>query len=134
MDALPDPDSINVRRIGFAQKLQFVSAMALLPEELIAPIEFINGLRNKIAHVLDFEIADAAVVALANCTPKWLREIAETEDGRSAGPLLFREILRIALFQAEVCRQRAQVNRVLARKSTLRLSAVLGGLKVPIIE
>lgn len=134
VDALPNPESINLRRMGFAQKLQLISAMNLLPEELIAPIEVVNGLRNKIAHVLDFEVEDAAVTDLANCTPKKLREIAETEDGRQSGPLMFYELLRIILFQCEVCRQERQIYRVAERKSMLRLRVVLDRSNVPMAD
>ncbi|MCK1478607.1 hypothetical protein IVB27_28630 [Bradyrhizobium sp. 197] len=134
LDALPNPEAVNLRRMGFAQKLQLISAMALLPEELIAPIESINGLRNKIAHALDFEIQDSALTDLANCTPKKLRGIAETEDGRPAGPLLFHELLRIVLLQCEVYRQRSQLNRAEERKSMLRLRAVLDRANIPMAD
>jgi hypothetical protein len=124
-DALPQPDAIDLRRMGFANKLQLISAMNLLPQELISPIGFINGIRNKIAHDLNFEILDQTVTDLTNCTPSFLREAVEEEDGRAAGPVLFNELLRVILLMAEVLRQRHAFNRVATRKGEIRLRTVL---------
>ena len=49
-DALTNADAVNLRRIGFYQKSQPIRAMNLLPGELVSVLEFINSLRNKIAH------------------------------------------------------------------------------------
>ena len=104
--------------------------MNLLPGELVSVLEFINSLRNKIAHELDFEISDESVVDLTNCTPKSLREIAEEDDEHKSGPLRFNELLRVVLFQIEVLRQGHEFNRLSAKKATLRLGAVLDRIDV----
>jgi hypothetical protein len=125
VDELAQPDAIDLRRMGFANKLQLISAMNLLPSEVVSPIEFINGIRNKIAHDLDFEISDQSVSDLANCTPKMLREAAEKEEGRKPGPLLFHELLRVILLFAEVRRQENAFDRITTHKSAIRLRTVL---------
>ncbi len=114
-----------MKRNSFAQKLQLISAMGLLPPELISPVEFINGLRNKIAHDLDFEIDDKHIDDLVNCTPKHLREVALEEVGREPGPLRFCELLRVILFQIEVLREANEYMRLCDAKSVLRLRTVL---------
>jgi hypothetical protein len=124
-DALANPDAVNVSRMSFSQKLQFISALNLLPPELISSVEFINGLRNKIAHKLDFEIGDKDVRDFTNCVPKRLRDIASQDDDRAPGPLRFNELLRVVLLQIEVLRQQYALNRLTTRKAEIRLRTVL---------
>jgi hypothetical protein len=126
-DALQNPDAINVKRLGFAQKLQFISALSLLNPGIISAVGFINNLRIKMAHELDFEIDDKSVRDLENCTPMYLREIILKEDGRKPGPILFYELLRIILLQIEVMRQSNALERLLARKTAIRLRTVAEG-------
>jgi hypothetical protein len=123
-DALPNPDAIRLRRTSFSQKVQLISAMDLLPPSLIPPIEFINSLRNKIAHELNFEISDDAVKNLVNCTPKRLRQIALEQRDRDDGPLSFHEVLHIVLIQIETLRQDHQNERLLKRKHVLNTRVV----------
>jgi hypothetical protein len=91
----------------------------------VSTAEAINGLRNKIAHDLNFEISDKDVRDIENCTPKRLREIAETEDDRKPGPLRFNELLRVVLFQIEVLRQENSLERLTTLKAAVRLRIVL---------
>ncbi len=128
-DALPNPDAINVRRISFYQKVQLVSAMTLLPAELIPPVEFINNLRNRIAHELDFEIGDAAVTDLTNCTPKLIRDAIFASAKTPKTHLEFHDLLRANLIQAEVFRQYKATERLLERKGTIKLATVLDKLE-----
>jgi hypothetical protein len=125
VDALPQPDAIELQRMGFVNKLQLIAAMSLLPSEVISPIGFINGIRNKISHDLSFEITDQTVTDLQNCTPTSLREAAEKEKGRTPGPLLFHELLRVVLLMAEVKRQENEFNRITSKKGEVRLRTVL---------
>jgi hypothetical protein len=64
-------------------------------------------LRNKIAHELDFDISDNAVMDLTNCTPKQMRDATMAMASRPIGPLQFHELLRVVLLQAEVFRQKS---------------------------
>lgn len=125
VDGLANPDAINASRMGFLQKLQLIQALGLLPADLTSTVEFINGLRNKIAHDLNFEISDKDEHGFANCTPKWLRDILVTDNDRQSGPLRFHELLRIVLLQIEVIRQRHAFSRLSERKSVIRLRTVL---------
>jgi hypothetical protein len=124
-EALANPDAVSLTRMGFARKCQFILALNLLPAPLVSTAEAINGLRNKIAHDLNFEISDKDFRDIENCTPKHLREIAETEDDRKPGPLRFNELLRVVLFQIEVLRQEKALGRLIERKGALRLRVVL---------
>jgi len=114
-DALDNPDAVSLNRL----------ALNLLPAPLVSTVEAINGLRNKIAHDLNFEISDKDVRDIESCTPKYLRDIAETEDDRKPGPLRFNELLRVVLFQIEVLRQNNVLGRLTNLKSALHLRTVL---------
>jgi hypothetical protein len=125
VDALPQPDAIDLRRMGFANKLQLISAMNLLPPDLISPIQFINGIRNKIAHDLNFEVTDQAIIDLTNCTPPSLREALEQNSGREPGPPLFHELLQVVLIWTEVIRHQHEYSRIDTHKSIIRARTVL---------
>jgi hypothetical protein len=124
-EALPNPDAMKLRRTTFSQKVQLLCAMDLLPSSLIPPVEYINGLRNKIAHRLDFEISDDAVSNLINCTPKRLRQVALEQRDPADGPLWFHEVLHIVLIQLETLRQDHANQRLLRRKHGLNTRGVL---------
>jgi hypothetical protein len=124
-DALPKPDAINATRMSFIQKLQLVEAMGLIPEQIVRPIEAINSLRNRIAHDLDFELTAKEAHDIANATPKHLRDVITTTDGRSKGPITLAELLKVLVLQADILRQNRVVEREMYRKSTLRLRSVL---------
>lgn len=128
-EALPNPEAIKLRRTSFSQKVQLISAMNLMPPSLIPPVEYINGLRNKIAHELNFEISDDAVNNLVNCTPKRLRQVALEQPGRGDEPLSFHEVLHIVLIQIETFRQDHVNQRLLKRKHVLNARVVLAKAK-----
>ena len=128
LDALLKPEAINASRMSFMQKLQLINALGLLPGELVATVEFINGLRNKIAHDLNFALGEKDKRDLANCTPKPLRDILlKDKDGneRDRGPIRFHELLRVILIQIDVIRQLAAYERLKTRKETIHLRTVL---------
>ncbi|MDB5433094.1 MAG: hypothetical protein JWP35_4210 [Caulobacter sp.] len=111
--------------MGFAQKLQLVDGMALLADEVISAIRVINGLRNKIAHDLTFELTPESIRNAINAVPKFLHEVMKQEAGRAKGPLTFEEALKVLAVHAEVQRTQHNVNRALSRKAELRLQDVL---------
>lgn len=124
VDALVNAEAINASRMGFLQKLKLVEALGLIPDELISTVEFINSLRNKIAHDLKFELNEKDERDFTNCTPKRLRDIMLTEN-RESGPIRFHELLRIVLLQIEVIRQGLAFRRLEERKLMIRLRTVL---------
>jgi hypothetical protein len=118
-EALPNPEAMKLRRITFSQKVQLISAMNLVPSSLIPPVDYINGLRNRIAHELNFEISDDAVNNLINCTPKRLRQVALEQRNGADGPLSLHEVLHVVLIQLETFRQDHVNQRLLRRKHVL---------------
>jgi hypothetical protein len=118
-EALPNPDAMKLRRITFSQKVQLISAMNLVPSSLIPAVEYINGVRNRIAHELNFEISDDAVNNLINCTPKRLRQVALEQSDSVDGPLSLHEVLHVVLIQLETFRQDHMNQRLLKRKHVL---------------
>jgi hypothetical protein len=126
VEALMNADAINASRMGFAQKAQLINAMGLLPQELISPIEFINSLRNKIAHQLDFSISEQDIKDLANCVPRDLRDTMVDFEGLSAAePLGLHHLLVVVLLNVEVARQRHAYQRLVYRQAALRLRKAL---------
>jgi hypothetical protein len=109
--------------MGFSQKLQLIAALNLLPPPLIPPIEFMNGLRNKIAHDLNFEIVEKDVEDFANCIPKYLREMAAArEEGKE---FWFGKLLEFLLMQIEIIRQEHQFERLVHGKQMIRARVML---------
>lgn len=125
-DVLTNPDAIDLRRMGFAQKLQLISAHDVAPSELVSAIGFMNGLRNKIAHDLNFEITDPNVLDFVNCTPKRLRDAILKSDGREPGPIRFHELLHVLLISLEIRRQERAFRVSAEKKAAIRLRTILG--------
>jgi hypothetical protein len=123
-EAFPNPDAANLRRMGFSQKLQLVSAMQLYPQWLIPPIEFVNNLRNKIAHDLEFEITDKEIKDFTNCVPKVLRSILQ-KDTQSPDSLSFDKLLCIVLLQMDNIRQNHVCERILMSKQAIHARVVV---------
>jgi hypothetical protein len=130
-DALHKPSAINTGRMGFVQKLQLVEGMGLLRDDVISAIRVVNGLRNSIAHDLNFEICDTDVRNVVNAIPKFLREIMKAEKGRPKGPLSFVEALTVLTLHSEVERTRHIITRVMNKKGELRLRDVLNKTALP---
>lgn len=128
-EALAKPEAISLSRMGFGQRLDLVVAMALLPDEMVRPIRKISGLRNKIAHDLNFEVAESDVRELENCTPVHLRDAMRAEKDKKEEPLGLNDLLTVILLNAELIRQHRAGRREVVRKSELRLRAVLS--KIP---
>lgn len=125
LEELANPSAIHTNRMGFAQKLQLIDAMGLLPPDLLSCVEFINGIRNKIAHDLEFQISEKEEQDLKNCTPKPLREAMEASNDREPGPIQFRELLEVVLLQIDIFRQNHAFQRLTTRKAEVRLRTVL---------
>jgi hypothetical protein len=54
-DALQFPDEINIRQLSFPAKLKLAVALGQFPKDMKAAGIFLNDLRNKLAHRLDFK-------------------------------------------------------------------------------
>jgi hypothetical protein len=104
-----------------------------LRKELISPLEALNGLRNKIAHRLDFQLSEDDERDLMNCTPKYVRDAMLAEEGRAPGPLRFGELLHVLVVNTEVVRQQHAFNRLFERKASAHLRKVLQRAK-PMVD
>ena len=119
-EALPNPEAIELKRMGFAQRIDLVLALDLLPQELVETVRALGRLRNRSAHDLDFEITDKEVADLRNITPKPLRDAVQAEEGRPPSPLSFFEIIYALAIQVDVIRQEHAASRDLSRKAQIR--------------
>ncbi len=120
-EALVDPDAVNMRGMGFAQKLNLIQAMGLLPGELVISIEKINSLRNKIAHDLNFELSDDHIRDFANVTPNELREVVWEGKKKRVGLICFVELLIVVLVITESQRQSNVYKRLKSRKHDIHM-------------
>lgn len=126
LEALVDPEAIQLSRISFAQKLQFIKAMGLVPNELIKTVEFINRMRNKIAHDLSFQISEKDERDLINCTPAHIKKGIRRMSGDDGSNIVnFLNILRMILYQMEFIRINHVSDRILSRKIMLHARVVL---------
>jgi hypothetical protein len=122
-EELKNPDAINVKRMGFFQKLRLVRAMGLLPEALTVVVERINSLRNKIAHELNFEIDENQVQELCAL-------IAPSPYPEGEEPLTFNVMLYAALLKIDEIRQHHVARRRTMRKAFLNARRVLYNMDV----
>ena len=124
-EALPNPEEISLRRMGFSQRLDLVHALGLLSKPMISVLRSISGLRNRTAHDLAFEISDEDVANLRNATPKDLIDAVVKQEDRPKRPVNLFEILHVVLVNADIWRQNLEVQRQLTVKSVVRLRTVL---------
>lgn len=123
-EALVRPDAIRLSRMGFAQKLELVEAMALLPTDLIGSVAAINRLRNQIAHQLNFKISSASLLNFKNSIPKHIREAAQDNDGRDEKSD-FIQLLKSLVYMVDIIRQRHAFSRLVAQQSSIGLALSL---------
>lgn len=125
------PSAINTGRMELVQKLQLIEGMGLLRDDVISANRVVNGLRNSIAHDLNFEISESDIRNVVNAISKFLREIMQAEKGRAKGPLSFVEALNVLTLHSEVERTRHIITRVMNKKGELRLRDVLNKTPMP---
>lgn len=109
---LPNPNEINLGRMGFSARLDLIAAMGLAPLDFVACVRKLSKLRNNAAHNLRFEVTPQEVTNLRNTLPKILKSVAEEPENRiSEGPLSLTELLRaIPLFFEMFRQERAAFN------------------------
>jgi len=74
-DALPRPDELDIRRLGFLSKLDLTLALGVLPPEFRRAGTCLNEIRNKVAHRLNFSFADEHYEALWESLPTPVRMV-----------------------------------------------------------
>lgn len=127
-EALANPDAIRLSRMGFAQKLELIEALALLPNELISAATAINRLRNRVAHELQFEISASDISDLKNATPKHLRDAIHPETSKQRKVTLS-DLLKVIVLMVDIMRQRQALARVLNEQAALTLRLTLDVVK-----
>jgi len=126
VEALAKPDEIQTTRLGFSQKFDLVGALGLLPDHMTGCVQFVNRLRNKIAHNLEFEISQQDEIDLVNCTPKYLREASVTDRKENDnGPPKMHELFYVVILMIDIIRQRHKLTDLEERKAAIRLRTVL---------
>jgi hypothetical protein len=124
-DAIPFPDEISFSRMPFSQRLDLARALDLLPSDLVGVIRRITKIRNQVAHSLSFAIDDSDVKDLENCTPQNLRTAIKEDVARSYDGIQLFELLEAIVIMTEIFRQSHLAQRLLSRKSRIRLRTVL---------
>ena len=124
VEHLPKPKALRLERVSVSQKLDLITAHALLGPDLVAVARALNGLRNKIAHDVDFELDDESCSAVLRRVPASLKATIEHDPfcgpGYSFGKLLVFLVLFI-----DVARMNLAGDRIIGRKAELKLRAVL---------
>lgn len=123
LEGLKNPDAIQARRMGFAQKLDLLDALGLIRKDFLAPLKVINDLRNRLAHRLEFKVSLKIVRDLENCTPRYMREFAGKTFKKRR--LTLSELLLVNLTNLEVTRQKHVFSRLKHRYEILRLRSLL---------
>lgn len=125
VEAMPRPEAVSMSRMGLSQRLDLVSALDLLPDELLVCVRKINSLRNKIAQDLSFEISNDDVRDVSNCTPPHLRKAIVETASRVSGPPELHELVSVVVLMCDIVRQKNAARRALSKKSEVRLRTVL---------
>ena len=119
-----NPRALNLDRLSFSQKLNLISALALMDGDFVVFLKKLNQIRNKISHDLDFELTEQHVSSLLNAVPGYLGEFIKSDLYRGDEGSLQR-VLIVTLMHAEINRQTLSGNRLIRQKSMLRLRAAL---------
>ncbi len=115
-DNLANPEAIHAFQMGFSQKLNLVEALGLLKQEAVSAIRYVNKLRNKIAHDLEFVITDKEVTDFYNCLPPDLYDLENVKTAKASGNNLFWAMLSSLLLYAEFICQTHSFRRLNAKR------------------
>src|SRR5262249_24897132 len=126
IESLEKPEAINASRMGFTQKVALLSALGLVGDDTVPAIEFVNSLRDKIAHNLDFEVAEKDIRDFVNCIPQKLQDTIKSEEE----PVPLREYLQLIVFWTEMLRQQRAVRAILDKKGWMQVGVKLAKLKL----
>lgn len=118
-DTLVRPDAVRLGRMGFAQKTDLIEAMGSLPDDLLSAVRAVNGLRNRIAHQLEFSITRKDLSDLRNATPKHLRDVVHEKPSRKQVTLT--DLLKVIVYMVDIFRQRSAYARATRRRNELTL-------------
>lgn len=118
-EAVPAPRYLQLDRTGFAQKLQLVAAMGLLPPSLFAAIRVINSIRNRIAHKLDYGVTAEDEAKLRSALPSSMNN---EDDG---SPVALAELLRLLVVMVDLERQERTFERTMRRRAAANARVVL---------
>lgn len=99
---LQRPAEIRLDRMSFSSRLDLISALGLVPKDIILAAKAISRKRNKVAHDLEFEVNDQDIQQIASSIPKDFKEIArEVNNFEEQEPLLLRHYLSIVVLMFE---------------------------------
>ena len=117
------PKYLQIDRMGFSQKLQIVAAIGLLSVGYLAPVKVINGIRNKIAHKLDYVVTVEDEKKLRSTLPKG---VGRDEDG---SPIELRELLCLITVIMDLERQERAFERKMRMKALANVRVVLDKIR-----
>lgn len=129
VEALPNPNAIDLERLTFPTKLRLAVAMGLIAEEVIPPLTGLNKLRNGFAHKPDHKFTDKDKQDLLNTIPPYVVNVILIDgDGivlhtRADVPL--DRILRILICVVELRRRDFVEHKKSEHEAFLHLRAVL---------
>lgn len=124
VEELKNPDAIDLKRMGFAHKLQLVHALGLMPPDLVPVVSVVNKIRNRLAHDLEASIGQDEVAQLKNSLPKWFKNQVMSQSELDA-PEALRNIMVFVLTAMDSARQKNALGRLLQRKAYLNAARVL---------
>ena len=102
------PSELRLDRWTFATKVDMAAALGCIDPEHTVSIRKLNGLRNRAAHRLDYDVSDGEVDEFARSLPLRLQGIVAEENGESP-PL--HNCLYALIFSLEVSNARASDER-----------------------
>lgn len=116
---VPFPRHFQLERASFSQKLQFVGALGLMRPAQLAPIRVVNGIRNKIAHKLEYEVQPSDEAKLRSTLGKG---VDHHEDGSK---MSLAELLQFLAVVVDVERQQRAFESKMRAQAMANVRVVL---------
>lgn len=123
-EALPNPDAINLNRMGYSSRLDLTFALGLLSTEIRGAMTKITSIRNAVAHKLNFKIEDKCVRDLESCLPLEMRR-GLCSDGKKTTGFQLNDLLALVLISCETSRQLHAEQRFVDYRQHLRRKKVM---------
>jgi hypothetical protein len=116
---IPAPSHLPLDRTGFSQKLQLAAALALIPDYLTAPVKVVNGIRNKIAHQLEYEVSELDEAKLRSTLEKG----ADLDDDGTQ--MSFLKLLQFIVVLTDIARQERAFERLMRVRASANVRVAL---------
>jgi hypothetical protein len=117
VEAFVKPKALQVDRLSFSQKVAFLDALGLLPNDLKQPVLALNKLRNQIAHKIEFEISTEDEQKLLSGLSNEIKSAMSIDEKENKFNTIMRELITFT----EIERQKQAFSRLKRQQLQLKI-------------